>query len=665
MKPAHFAVLLLLAAPCRFVAAQHLQANIPYANPAHERHVLDIYTPAAAASQGGQVSRPVVFWIHGGGWQTGDKSDVQIKPQVLTERGYVFVSTNYRLLPDVDMETLIRDVAMSLGWVHKNIAKHGGDPGQIYVMGHSAGAQLAALLCVDERYLKEQGVPFSALRGCVPVDGDTYDIPAIITTAELRQTVHQLPLPTVGHRVKFGGDPRKHVDFSAVTHVAADKGIPPFLILHVAGQPDVTAQAKRFGAVLEAAGVPTRVYGARESTHRKLNGDLGKPGDGATAELYQFLARTGQTRVPASAGANSEATRKIVAAVQPYVDRQELAGAVMLVADRQGIVCHGAVGFADVEAKQAMRPDAMFWIASQSKPITAAAVMMLVDEGKLSLDDPVEKHLPEFAESMVVVEQDAQQRQLRRPRQTMLVRHLLSHTSGLPFRSALEVPTLDRLPLADRVRSYAMTPLDHEPASKYQYSNAGINTAARIIEVISGQSFEQFLDERLLKPLGMHDTTFWPTDEQVARIAKSYQPGPEKRGLAATTISQLQYPLSDTAGRTPMPAGGLFSTATDMVRFYRMLANGGQLDGRRYLSEEAVSQLTTKQTPEGVPTEYGLGFSTGGDRFGHGGAYSTNSYFDRKHGLIFIWLVQHAGFPGEGGKAQETFRQAAIEALGR
>jgi acetyl esterase/lipase len=174
--------------------------------------------------------------------------------------------------------------------VHKNIAEHGGDPQRIFVMGHSAGAQLAALICIDDRYLKEEGVPFDVLKGCVPVDGDTYDLPAMITTAEIRQTVHGFPLPEFGHRVKFGNDPKKHIDFSAVTHVAKDKGIPPFLILHVAGHPDVTAQARRLGAVLEENGIPVKVFGARETTHNKLNADLGLPDDPATAELFKFLA---------------------------------------------------------------------------------------------------------------------------------------------------------------------------------------------------------------------------------------------------------------------------------------------------------------------------------------------------------------------------------------
>lgn len=279
MKTA-FAFLVLLSA----AQAEYLTSNVRYADSGHERQVLDIYTP----DDGKDL--PVVFWVHGGGWQTGDKTSVQIKPRVFVERGFVFVSTNYRLLPDVEMDVLIRDVAKSLGWVHKNIAKYGGDSKRIFVMGHSAGAQLAALLCIDDRYLKAEGVPFEVLKGCVPVDGDTYDLPAIIMTAEFRQTVHGLPLPKFGHRVKFGNDPLKHIDFSAVTHVAKGKGTPPFLILHVAGHPNTAAQARRLGAVLKEAQIPVRVFAARDTTHTQLNANLGVPDDPATAALYAFLA---------------------------------------------------------------------------------------------------------------------------------------------------------------------------------------------------------------------------------------------------------------------------------------------------------------------------------------------------------------------------------------
>jgi arylformamidase len=265
--------------------AQVLTANIPYVPNGHERQVLDIYAPAQRADE----RMPVMCWIHGGGWQVGDKSDVALKPQVFTERGFLFVSTNYRLLPDVAMEELIRDIARSLGWVHQHIAEYGGDPQRIYVGGHSAGAQLAALICIDERYLAEQGVSFDVLQGCVPVDGDTYDIPKIIATAEHRQMLYGGQMFTFGHRQKFGNDPVKHVDFSAVTHVAPDKGIPPFLILYFPGNPDTSVQAARLEAELKQAAVPVTMYGKSDSNHSRLNDDLGLPDDPATQQLYEFL----------------------------------------------------------------------------------------------------------------------------------------------------------------------------------------------------------------------------------------------------------------------------------------------------------------------------------------------------------------------------------------
>jgi acetyl esterase/lipase len=174
--------------------------------------------------------------------------------------------------------------------VHRNIARHGGDPNRLLVMGHSSGGQLAALMCTDDRYAKAEGYALTSIKGCVPVDADTFDIPAIIEVAETRARVHHLPLPTYGHRQKFGNDPAKHRDFSTVTHVARNKGIPPFLILHIAGHPDTTAQARRLAAVLAAAAVPARVVAAREATHASINDNLGAPGDRVTAELMAFMA---------------------------------------------------------------------------------------------------------------------------------------------------------------------------------------------------------------------------------------------------------------------------------------------------------------------------------------------------------------------------------------
>jgi arylformamidase len=265
--------------------AQKITLDIPYSDSGNQRHALDIYTPEKASAE----KLPVIFWIHGGGWVVGDKDDVGLKPKALTERGFVFVSTGYRLLPEVSMEELIGDVAKSLGWVHRNIALHGGDPNRIIVGGHSAGAQLAALICVDERYLKREGVSFDVLQGCVPVDGDTYDIPKIIMTAEHRQTLYGGKMFTLGHRQKFGNDPEKHVDFSAVTHVERGKGIPPFLLLYFSGNPDTRAQAHRLEASLRDSTISAKAFGKRETNHSQLNNDLGKPEDPATQELFKFL----------------------------------------------------------------------------------------------------------------------------------------------------------------------------------------------------------------------------------------------------------------------------------------------------------------------------------------------------------------------------------------
>lgn len=175
--------------------------------------------------------------------------------------------------------------------------------------------------------------------------------------------------------------------------------------------------------------------------------------------------------------------------------------------------------------------------------------------------------------------------------------------------------------------------------------------------------YEEFLDKRLLGPLGMKDTTFWPNEEQLTRLAKSYTPNADKTGLKETLISQLEYPLNNQK-RQPMPAGGLFSTAVDVGRFCQMMLNGGMFEGKRYLTESAVKEMTSKQTGDAMKDQYGLGFSTGGDRFGHGGAMSTNMSVDTKRGLVLVFLVQHAGFPGEGGKSQGAFMKAAEEIYG-
>ena len=367
---------------------------------------------------------------------------------------------------------------------------------------------------------------------------------------------------------------------------------------------------------------------------------------------------------PSVAPAQEIAPNEIAAALAPFVKEHTLAGAVVLVADRDKVLSTEAVGFADVAGAVPMRTDAIFWIASQSKPITSVALMILVDQGKVRLDDPVEEYLPEFGGLWLAAERDKDHVLLKRPARKVTVRDILSHTSGLPFSSAMERPTLDGLHLRDAARSYAMTPLDSEPGTRYQYSNAGINTAGRIIEVVSKIPYEDFLQKQVFDPLGMTDTTFWPSKDQLARLAKAYKPGPDRKGLEATTLTQLSYPL-DRRERQPMPAGGLFSTAVDVAKFCRMMLNDGMLDGQRILSEAAVKEMTRRQTASSIKESYGLGWSVNGSSFGHGGALSTNMTVDREHGLILVFLVQHAGFPGDGGKSQGAFNHAALEKYGK
>ena len=341
--------------------------------------------------------------------------------------------------------------------------------------------------------------------------------------------------------------------------------------------------------------------------------------------------------------------------LQPLIDDHTIAGAVTLVANSERILYLQSVGDRDLEDKAAMPANAMFWIASTSKPMTVTAFMMLVDEGKVSLDDPVEKYLPEFHGQAVKVANDAKAQdvqatagsqtstRLQAASHPILVREILSHTSGLPFKSSAQPGALDTLSLKDSVLSFAAEPLMFQPGTSYSYSNEGIDTAARIIEVVSGMPYEKFMQQRLFNPLGMKDTTFWPDAEQVARMAETYKLNPAAKDLVKVRISQLTYPLNDRQHRFPMPAGGLFSTAADVSKFCQMILNGGVLNGLRYISPASLHAMTSVQNGGMGKNDYGFGWAISKNGFGHGGANKNAMDIDVSTGRIFIFMVQQDG----------------------
>jgi acetyl esterase/lipase len=260
-------------------AGQQVHRDLAYAEPKNARQMLDVYAPAEG------TNRPVIFWIHGGGWQKGDKSEMHAKPQAFVEKGFVFATTNYRFIPHVTMQQIAGDVAKSIRWVHDHASQYGGDPETIFVMGWSAGAQLAALICTDDRYLKAEGLSLASIKGCVPIDADTFYPALQIDTVEARSDAKRAS----SYRTKFPEG--KDRELSSVLYVAKDKGIPPFLILHIAGSPEsgTAIQALVLANALQVAGVPVKVVAAEGKTHNTLNSDLGLPEDKPTKAVFDFV----------------------------------------------------------------------------------------------------------------------------------------------------------------------------------------------------------------------------------------------------------------------------------------------------------------------------------------------------------------------------------------
>ena len=338
-------------------------------------------------------------------------------------------------------------------------------------------------------------------------------------------------------------------------------------------------------------------------------------------------------------------------ALEPFIDRGELPGVVSVLANSDGTLSIESVGWADIEKKTPMTPDKMFWIASMSKQITAAGILILVDEGKLSLDDPVEKYLPEFQNVRVGVKNDDGTVLLRKPTSAMTIRQVLSHTAGWPFLTpTMQQFGIDSLPARLLASTAVQVPLLSDPGTKYQYSNVGIDIASAVIEVVSGLPFEQFLQKRIFDPLEMSDTTFWPSEEQLERMAKPYDISSGKCVLE--TRSQFtKRPFNDRVHRFAEGGGGLFSTPLDVIKFFQMIANKGEYKGIRILSEQAVETFASKQTGDQVPDNYSLGMRIEGDWFGHNGAWQTDGMANYKTRQARLYFVQITGIWSPPAKA--------------
>lgn len=376
--------------------------------------------------------------------------------------------------------------------------------------------------------------------------------------------------------------------------------------------------------------------------------------------LFAGLILAGAACSDSTRSAAPSAAPTINAAMQTMVERQEVAGVVTLVATPDGIAHLGAVGKADIATNRPMTTDAVFWIASMTKPITATAILMLQDQGKLSVDDPVAKYVPEFAKLATADGTAA----------TITLKHLLTHSSGLAESTKEERDGAKTL--ADLIPGFTSRPLQFAPGARWAYCQSGINTLGRIVEVVSGESFPAFLQQRLFTPLGMVDTTFYPAPPQVARLATTY-----KREGDALAPAKLPWDFDPAnSGHYPAPNGGLFSTASDYGRYLRMLLNNGSLDGRTYLSKAAVLQLRTVASgdlktgftdgngwglgvcvvrePQGVSADLSAG------SFGHGGAFGTQAWVDPVKKVAYLLLVQRSNFPNsDGSDLRKSFQHAA------
>ena len=357
--------------------------------------------------------------------------------------------------------------------------------------------------------------------------------------------------------------------------------------------------------------------------------------------------------------------------MQEFVDKGEAAGVVTLIATKDRVIHLSAAGKTDLAKDRKMRTDDIFWIASMSKPITSVCIAILADDGKLSFDDPLAKHLPEFAGVAV-----SQNGETVKPTRPVTLRDVMTHTSGLG-----EMNNRDpHMTLAETAKRLAQQPLRFQPGSRWAYSTAGMDVLGRVVEAASGMPFDQFLQKRVLDPLGMKDTSFWVAPEKEPRWAHPYRWNATANKLEETVITYLYKTAPTDRERPPLGGAGLFSTAEDVARFYQMMLNHGTLNGKRILKPETVAEMTRKQTGDltarpGMP--WGLGFCVVEDptkmaanaalspnSFGHGGAFSTQSWADPAKNLIWIIMFERDGKGNpDNSDVRIAFQDAAIHSI--
>ena len=363
--------------------------------------------------------------------------------------------------------------------------------------------------------------------------------------------------------------------------------------------------------------------------------------------------------------------------LRTFVAAGDISGAVALVATSNRVLHLSAVGKSDLESGRAMKTDDIFWIASMSKPVTAVAVAMLVDDGKLSFDDPVEKYLPEFRDMTVAGDRTAQPGAPVKAARPITLRDLLTHTSGLGEYRA----TNPHWTLAEMSKSLAREPLRFQPGARWSYSTAGMDTAGRVVEVASGMPYAEFLQKRLFNPLGMKDTTFWISPAQKERYAQTYIWNAQAGKLRPTTIDYMYGGAVTDRERPPLGGAGLFSTAEDVAKFYQMMLNHGSFNGRQILKPATVAEMTRKQTGAlraraGMP--WGLGFCVVEDpsqfesnktlspgSFGHGGAFGTQSWADPTRGIIYVLMLERDKIQPtpDDSAMRRAYQQAVAAAL--